>query len=197
MNLDMLGKIGAITGFVTLILTVATANVSERFHPMPLFIFSMALNLILNPIQLLFLIPGLSSDTYLWIQLAFNFLGVPIGLITAMAGGPLLMTILPRERYGQFAAAQATLRNILGYLLGSMLAGWLMRVMQDRWGDYARRLSFAWYMLFFCLTLLCYYLLYREWKRLGGRKGFKPPPVGPVANEVPAGEAASGTPPSV
>jgi MFS family permease len=177
MDLSMLGKFGAISGGIFLILTLATANLGDRFRPLPLFVFSMALSLTLAPISLLFLIPGLSSTTYLWIELGRSFLGLPIGLIMAMASSPLLMSIMPRDRFGQFSAASSMIRMIIAGILGSMLAGWLMSAMKGWWGNYALRTSFVWSVFFAFLTGVCYYLLYREWKKLGGREGFTPPPV--------------------
>jgi hypothetical protein len=69
-------------------------------------------------------------------------------------------------------------------VLGSLLAGWLMHVMEGWWGDYAWRMAFVWSVGFMFLTGACYYMLYREWKRLGGRHGFSPPPVGPVSADA-------------
>jgi MFS family permease len=187
MDLYALGKFGAATSFVTFALTLATANFGDRFRPLPLYVFSLALSLVLAPISLLFLIPGLSSTTYLWIELSRSLMGLPIGLVMAMASSPLLMSILPRDRFGQFSAALSSLRNILAGVLGSILVGWLMHVMEGWWGNYAWRLSFVWSVFFSFLTGVCYYVLYLEWKRMGGRHGFKPPPVGPVcADDVPA-----------
>ena len=57
---------------------------------------------------------------------------MPILVIMGMAEGPLGMTILPRERYGQFAAAQSMLRMVFAGILGSMLAGWLMRTLKAK-----------------------------------------------------------------
>ena len=87
------------------------------------------------------------------------------------------MSLLPRDRYGQFSAAQSMLRMILPGILGSILAGWLMRTLEHHFGSYALRFSFVWSIVFQGLALACFFALYREWNRLGGKDGFRPPPV--------------------
>ena len=46
----------------------------------------------------------------------------------------------------------------------------------DVWGkDFCYRLIPLWNIPFLCLGLLFMFLLYREWKRLGGDKNYQPP----------------------
>lgn len=177
MDLQVLGDIGFYTGPITLALTLLTAGYGDRFRPLPLMVAGTAMALLIAPIQLLFLIPGLSSQTYLYIAIGFSLIGIPIGIIVGLAEGPLTMSLMPQDRYGQFAAAQSMLRMVFAGILGTLLAGKIMAILKDWQGDYAWRYSFVWSFLFQMLNLFCYYLLYREWKRLGGAKGFKPPPV--------------------
>jgi uncharacterized membrane protein YeaQ/YmgE (transglycosylase-associated protein family) len=69
------------------------------------------------------------------------------------------------------------LRMIFAGILGSALAGWLMRTLEIHFGSYALRFCFIWSISFQALGLVCYFALYREWKRLGGKTGFHPPSV--------------------
>ena len=177
MDLVVLGKIGTVTTLIGMILTFATANFGDRYRPLPLMVFSMVLMVAVSPISLLFLIPGLSPKAYLYIQIAQSLIGLPIGIITGMAESPLAMSLLPRDRFGQFSAAQSMLRMILPGILGSMFAGWLMHTLELHQGSYALRYSFVWNFVFQILTLVCYFRLYREWQRLGGKEHFVPPPV--------------------
>jgi len=190
MDLDMLGKIGVGTTFIALVLNLALANYGDRFRPLPLYLFSLVLSVLVYPIYLLFLIPGLSSTTYLWIALVSGYIHVPISFVMNMALSPLYMTLLPRERYGQFSAALSMLRALLAGVIGSALAGLIMRSMEHAWGEYALRMSFVWAGIGQVGMLFCYYLLYREWIRLGGKHGFKPPKVGPVSADEAALEKA-------
>lgn len=178
MDLVVLGKIGTVTTFIGMLLTFAVANYGDRFRPLPMMVFAMTLMVATSPISLLFLIPGLSAKTYLWIQIAQSLISLPIMVVYGMAESPLGMSLLPRDRYGQFSAAQSMMRMILPGILGSMFAGWLMRVLEHHQGTYAWRYAFVWNFVFQALTLACYLWLYREWKKLGGKEHFRPPPVG-------------------
>jgi len=178
MDLATLGKISAVTALIGMVLTFVAANYGDRFRPLPLMVFSMVLVVAVSPLSLLFLIPGLSPATYLHIQIALSFIGLPISVVVGMAEGPLAMSLLPRDRFGQFSAAQSMMRMILPGIFGSMLAGWLMRVLEHHQGTYAWRYCVVWNGTFQALTLVCYCWLYREWKRLGGKASFTPPPVG-------------------
>ena len=183
MDLKVLGRFGAYTGFITLALTLATATWGDRWRPLPLMLAAMAMMILKAPIQLLFLIPGLSSDTYLWIQIAFNVVGIPIGVIAAMAEAPLAMSLMPQSRFGQFGAAQSMLRMVLAQIIGGQLAGLLMSHLQHTYGKgYALRYAFVWSFVFQIAALFCFWVLYKEWQKLGGRKSFQPPPVRPVGS---------------
>jgi hypothetical protein len=179
MDLQSLGDLNAMIGMVSIPLIFITGAFGDRFHPVPLMLVAVLLQVTTHPIQLLFLIPGLSPATYYYIQMASNLIFVPVGLISGLAEGPFGMAILPREQYGQFCGVGAMLRNVLAMVLGSQLAGLIMSVWKARLGEYAYRLSWAWSLGFTILLLIGYYLLYREWKTLGGRHGFVPPPVRP------------------
>ena len=181
MDLQSLGDLNAMIGLVSIPLIFITGAFGDRFHPVPLMLVAVLLQVTTCPIQLLFLIPGLSPDTYYYIQMATNLIFVPVGLVTGLAEGPFGMTVLPRERYGQFCGVAAMLRNVLAMVIGSQLAGLVMSAWKAQLGEYAYRLSWAWTLGFTFLLLIGYYLLYREWKKLGGRHGFVPPPVGPGA----------------
>lgn len=184
MDLKVLGRFGAYTGFITLALTLATATWGDRWRPLPLMLAAMAMMILKAPIQLLFLIPGLSSDTYLWIQISFNVVGIPIGVIAAMAEAPLAMSLMPQARFGQFGAAQSMLRAVLAQIIGGQLAGLLMSYLQHTYGNYALRYAFVWSFVFQIAALFCFWILYKEWQKLGGRKSFQPPAVRPVGIEA-------------
>lgn len=181
MNLQTLGAIGAWGGAVSLVLTILTAGYGDRFRPVPLMVVAMVFLFMTAPIGMLFLIPGLSPEWYLGIQVAYMVVHIPIGIVLGLASGPLYMEIMPRERYGQFSAAGVMIRMVMANLLGALFAGWLMDKLREWHGgsDYCWRYTFVWNFVFQGALFICYYLLYRMWKRMGGKKGFKPPPVRP------------------
>ena len=94
-----------------------------------------------------------------------------------MAEAPLAMSLLPQARFGQFSAAQSMMRAVLAQIIGGTLVGLLMSYLQHVYGKYAFRYAFVWSFVFQIAALFCFYILYKEWQKLGGRKSFQPPPV--------------------
>jgi hypothetical protein len=179
---DTLGQLTAATGAVGMVLTILTANYGDRFRPLPLMVVAAALIVLTAPIGLLWLIPGLPPNWYLGVEIVYDLTHLPIGIVAGIAGGPLLMTLFPRDRYGQFSAGAAVIRNTLCGVFAAAFVGWLMDRLKalHGGGDYYLRYAFAWQILFQVAILVVLYLMYREWKKLGGKNGFKPPPVGPI-----------------
>ena len=178
MDLMLLGKIGAGTGFIGLILALLTAKYGSRYRPLPLMIFALSLQVATSLIAWLFLMPGRSPMFYMGVEVGRSLLNLPVLVLFSVADSALPMSLLPRDRYGQFCAAKSMLRMILGQFIGGLLAGWLMRTLENHFGSYALRFAFVWSTLFQALALGCYLVLYREWQRLGGKESFRPPPVG-------------------
>ena len=81
---------------------------------------------------------------------------------------PMYMLLLPKERYGQFCAAQGMVTACL-MILGSFCAGRFIDII----GDY--RYLFLWQFFFYVISMVFMLLLYVEWKRHGGRKDYVPP----------------------
>ena len=88
------------------------------------------------------------------------------------------MRIFPKERYGQFCSANALIRSVL-CMVGGGLAGVFMDAMKIvcHGSDYAYRFMPVWSCTFGFLGYVSFWLMYREWKRLGGEKSFTPPQV--------------------
>ena len=176
-DLKLLGKINAGAGFIGLILALLTAKFGSKYRPLPLVVFALSLQVATSTIAWLFLVPGRNPMFYMIVDITRSLINLPITTIMAVATSALPMTILPRDRYGQFNSAQSMLRMIIPGFCGSILAGWLMRVLERHYGNYAWRFSFVWSSLFLGLSLVGYIILYREWKRLGGKDSFTPPAV--------------------
>lgn len=179
MSMEILGQFSAASGSIGLILTFLTANFGDRFKPLPLMVVAAVLTVLTAPIGLLYLIPGLPANWYLGIEITYNLTHMPIALISGLATGPLLMSLFPRDRYGQFSAAGSLIRNTLCGMLAAAFAGWLMDKLKalHGGGEYWLRYAFTWQILFQVLILIVLYLMYREWTKLGGSKGYTPPPV--------------------
>ena len=178
-DLGLLGQLGAWSGLVGLVLTVLTANFGDRFKAMPLMLVAATGLVLTAPIGLLYLVPGLPSGWYFYIELAYVLTHIPVGLVFGMASGPLLMELFPRDRYGQFSAAGSMIRNTMAGMLGAYFVSRLLDWFKVLFGgsDYYLRFSYTWQIFFQAANLLVLFLIYRHWERLGGAKGFRPPAV--------------------
>jgi uncharacterized membrane protein YoaT (DUF817 family) len=132
------------------------------------------------------------AHAYLFIRIAYTIAHIPVGLITGLALGPFTMRLYPRERFGQYSAAGNMVRILFANIIGGQLAAWFIAGMQKLTSyDYGLRFCFVWQMFFQVIALVCYYVLYREWKRLGGKQNFKPPGSTPTAAAGPVPIAIS------
>lgn len=177
LDLDVVGKANSICNVVTLALTLLTANYGDRAKAMPLALWAMIGWSVTAPIGLLFLIPDLSTRAYLWIYIAYQATHIPVGVVWGMAMWPLFMEILPKSRYGQFSSAMVICREVVAGILGSLFAGWVFATLKTLHGGtgYYNRCYYTWRMVWQILTLLCFIVLYRKWKQMGGKEGFRPP----------------------
>lgn len=188
-NFDYLGKIQTATGFISGILLLLTAGFGDRWRPLSVMVVGWVLTVVTAPTGLLFLIPGLSPDTYMWIRALYAVVHIPVNLTLGLAGGALAMSLLPRERFGQFCAANAMLRVILAQVVGLILGTLFLNLMEWLYANmkwipaepqYYLRYCFVWQMFFQIIVLICFVILFRMWKKLGGKTGYVPPPVGKV-----------------
>jgi nitrate/nitrite transporter NarK len=75
--------------------------------------------------------------------------------------------LLPRTHYGQFCAACA-----LVFHFGQMFLAPLLGFITDKLGNAA---VFPWFFCFCAAATVLLYLVYRDWKRLGGDDAYVPP----------------------
>lgn len=105
------------------------------------------------------------GETSLLIYSLFYQIGF-LAFTTAMM--PMYIALFPSDRYGQFSSANSMISSV-GIVAGSALCGWLMDVI----GDY--RWLLAWQGVFFSLTLIPWYMAWRNWHRYGGPKNYRAP----------------------
>jgi predicted MFS family arabinose efflux permease len=103
-----------------------------------------------------------TSSFSIWIIIIFAAVAIYQGATTSL--GPRL---LPASRYGQFSAASA-----LVFHFGQMMLTPVLGVVTDRCGNGA---IFPWLSGFSAAGLLLLYLVYRDWKKLGGDDAYVPP----------------------
>ncbi len=110
----------------------------------------------------------------LYAGLTFAFL--PVFTLQGAAEAPLLMKLLPREKYGQFASANAMVRA-LAVIIAGAASGLFFDMLDTHFhlGDWRYRYYTVWWAAFMLPMLFFLFLLYREWQRRGGVRSFTPP----------------------
>src|ERR1041385_1175998 len=105
---------------------------------------------------------------------------MPLGLIAEAAELPMYMRLLPRDRYGQFASANAMVRAFARIFL-SVLAGAFIASLAPWMGERRYTALAAWQLLFQIIAAVFLILLYRQWQRHGGNTNYVAPGTTPPA----------------
>lgn len=183
LSLETLGKIGSVAAIVSLVLLYPAGIISDRYHPLRALLVSTILQTCMVPLTLLFYfnVHLLAPDTVLMIYIAFAMVGLPIGTLHNAAELPMFMRLLPGERYGQFCSANALVRSV-GLMVGGLALGFFLdavKVFDPTSPDKCYRFVPIWNGLWLVGASIFYFLLYREWKKLGGSTSYVPPAAEP------------------
>jgi hypothetical protein len=103
---------------------------------------------------------------------------MPLFVIAEAAELPMYMRLLPRDRYGQFASANAMVRAFVRIFL-SVAAGAFIAWMGRWYGERRYTWVAGWQLFFQVLAAGFLILLYRQWKRHGGDEHYTPPQTVP------------------
>ena len=183
-DLATFGKIGGLCGIISLVLLYPAGIISDRFHPLRVLMISTVLQAMIGPLSIAFLFgrPALSDEMALWIFMGLCFGSLPIVTLHGASELPMFMKLLPQERYGQFCSANALIRSI-GLMLGGLACGAFLDGMK-RFGanpDLCYRFVPVWNFTWLIASGFFYYLLHREWLRLGGLRAYEAPRPEPSA----------------
>jgi hypothetical protein len=85
------------------------------------------------------------------------------------ATGALGPRLLPKEQYGEFCSANAMVWHI-----GLMVLTPTLGLFMDKFGD---PVIFGWFFAFSGVGIVMLWLVYLDWKRLGGDESYRPPVV--------------------
>lgn len=179
LSLAQIGTLAGVGGVWTVVLYYFGGILADRFHPLRTLLVATTVNtLCFAPIGLLWLFFNPTPQVYFYVCLSVGILQAPIGVLNGVSYTPSEMRVFPKERYGQFCSANAMVRSVL-CLVGGLVAGLFMDLMKKVYhgSDYAYRYLPVWSFTFGLLGYVCFLMLYREWKRLGGVQGFVPPEV--------------------
>jgi hypothetical protein len=142
-------------------------------------LISLTIGLLIAPVNiaLVFLRPHFSLATAQDISIFTSIIGLPWGTLAAASEAALFMRLLPQDRYGQFCSANAMIRAIALIIGGTLVGVFLdaMKGLDPAHPDMCYRFAPLWNFVFQGGYIFFYYLVYREWQRLGGLKSFTPP----------------------
>lgn len=186
-DLATFGKIGGTCGVISLILLYPAGIIADRYHPLRVLLVSTVLQACIGPISITFLFTRhlFTDHAALLMLVALSFSSLPIVTLHAASELPMFMKLLPQERYGQFCSANALIRSV-GLMIGGLLCGLFLDAMKPFGSspDQCYRFVPIWNFTWLLLSGLFYYLLYREWKRLGGLNAYEPPRTGASLNQT-------------
>jgi maltose/moltooligosaccharide transporter len=176
LTLTQLGQIAGWSSVVSIWLLYPAGMLSDRIHPLRVALAVALIYVPLYSVQLIYLFVDVKPNIVLAIAIAHAAISLPVATMWNVAELPMYMRLLPRERYGQFASANALVRSA-AVIFGSVVAGGFLDMMRRVHGgsDFAYRYIPVWQVTFFALSLFFFYRLYRAWKARGGMQGYVPP----------------------
>jgi MFS family permease len=181
-----IGWLASITGLVAMLLQYPAGWLSDKYHPVRVHFF-MTILLIFNHLtNSIWIFTDFGPKGNLYAMLVVSFGVMPFNLLLGAAQMPMAMRLLPKERYGQFSSANGFFRCFF-MIGGGTLMGLFMDLLMKgstflhvpALGDWGYRYLPLWGLAFHIPAVFIHWLLYREWKKLGGADNYKPPGCAP------------------
>ena len=160
MDAGQYGKVIGVGAVLSALMLLPLGRLMDRIHPLRMYIVSGIVVIAVNAWGYFFVH---SYQT-------FYVIGVMISLVYAiqnMAGTPMLICLVPTDKYGQFASANSMV-NCLVMFPASYLGG----VVIEHLGY---QMIFAWDFLVTILATIAMLCVYRSWQKLGGPHSYSPP----------------------
>ena len=179
MDLAQIGKLNGWTGLIGTGLVFAIALLGtpfiDRWHPVRISVFCLLFGQMGTVLDCKWIFFSPPVEVYFWGSLMITQVTFLLRF-RAISHMPALMRLYPKSRFGQFCSAGSMFRSLM-VLFFSLLLGVFMDFLKEKLqlGDYAYRFIFAWVLFFNCIGIFCYLMMYREFLRLGGYKGYKAP----------------------
>lgn len=177
LTLDEVGKVAAVVGIVSMLLSYPMGTMVDHIHPLRVKLIVQMLFCVVTLMKCVFLFYDFPRDVAFWIYATLAGIAIPLQAANAAAAMPMVMRLFPHERFGQFCAANA-MSGAFGAVIGGLLGGIFLDVMKRLFsdsGDYYYRFVPAWSLAFMLLASMMCFLVYREWKKLGGDKNYQSP----------------------
>ena len=158
-SVELYGKIMGIGSIIAMIAVFFIGKIIDKFHPMFLYIYG----------GILIIVTNIFGYFFVYTPTTFGFVGVVTALMYAVqgvAGTPLLVNMLPMDKFGQYASANSMVNSVV-VILGSYLGGYLTHL-------FGYRVMFVWDFVVTSIAMTAMFLVYLQWKKLGG-KNYIPP----------------------
>jgi len=177
---DQIGKIVGSVALLPALLMYPAGILADRIHPLRVMRMLLNVQCVWTFTSLIWIFWSPSPHTALITVICLMTVAVPLSSIYAMLMLPMFMRVLPKDRFGQFCAANAMVICLVAMINGVAAGGfadvmlWVGRKYHHS-ATYGYRLVPLWSVAFYQVAGFFMYMLYREWKKLGGLKNYQPP----------------------
>jgi MFS family permease len=182
LTLAQIGFISAGRDLVSAVLSYPMGMLSDRIHPMKVMLWARIGLVAIVPLDFIWVYWNhLPPRTSFYVLIVLSAIQLPIGAVFTIAGSPCAMRLLPKSRYGQFGSFDATVMAICsigGTALGGLFMAGMRRLYPDNsvyGANFCYRMMPVWRLPFLCVALMFLFMMFREWKRLGGPDHYKVP----------------------
>jgi maltose/moltooligosaccharide transporter len=167
-TLQQMGMVGAVSSFIIMLFQFPSGWLVDKFHPLRMTLY---MQLIITPLQFVMYFFMLGFKTYV----AFEGFKLVIFSLYGAAGLPLLITIFPKDKYGQYASCNGMIKSFAAMpaaFVGALFMDWMTGYGQNK--D-AYRWMFIWSGIFQGLSTVVLLAIYFMWMRYGGDRNYVPP----------------------
>jgi Na+/melibiose symporter-like transporter len=178
LDFAFIGNVAGVCGIVSVALLYPAGILADRAHPLRVLLLAIGLQALVGPFSITFamLKPDIASGWVPWIFVALSVISLPIHTLYSASELPALMKLFPMDRFGQFSSANALVRSA-ALIVGGVACGVffdLVRTLHPS-PEFCYRFLPVWNFTFQGASFIFTLLLFREWKRLGGKTAFTPP----------------------
>ena len=159
MSVDQYGKIIAIGALAAVPVVAIMGKIVDKLNPMLIYFCS----------GLMIMAVNVFGHFFVYTTQTFAVIGIATAIMYAVQGVvliPLLVRIFPQEKFGQFASANSMSISII-LLFAAYGGGKLTDI-------FGYRVMFIWDFVVTMLASIALLVVYREWKKYGG-KNYVPP----------------------